>query len=307
MGRYNDVQPDPRYFDFGNAFMGGMQQSRENNRRDQMVDLERQQQQFYQQRIQQQMAMEQAQMQAQQQQSAASKEQYRKVFEQVGLDPGLADTEGADELFAHIMEQSLAPPEQPKLIEDHTGALVPEAPGVRPYHEPKAPAAPKGPGTLYQVMGPDGKPMFVPAEQAVGQQPFVKPKDDKSANVQTGMQLWETALQGLREGLGGTNTGPIAGRIPAFTAAQQRAESSVAALAPVLKQIFRVAGEGTFTDRDQAMLLDMIPTRKVDEAAREDVIANIDRIVRAKLAVPGAQSSSGKRIVYDANGKRVQQ
>jgi hypothetical protein len=57
------------------------------------------------------------------------------------------------------------------------------------------------------------------------------------------------------------------------------AEGAVAAIAPVLKQLFRVAGEGVFTDRDQQLLLDMVPKRTDFPQAREAKLANIDKIV----------------------------
>jgi hypothetical protein len=63
-------------------------------------------------------------------------------------------------------------------------------------------------------------------------------------------------------------------------------------MAPVLKQLFRVAGEGVFTDRDQALLLQMIPTRTTRPEARAAQIENIDKIVKAKLGMnPGMVGS----------------
>jgi hypothetical protein len=104
--------------------------------------------------------------------------------------------------------------------------------------------------------------------------------------------LYETARDGLLTGLEGTETGPIIGRLPAFTSEQQIGEGAVAAMAPVLKQLFRVAGEGVFTDRDQALLLQMIPTRTTRPEARAAQIENIDKIVKAKLGMnPGMVGS----------------
>lgn len=91
------------------------------------------------------------------------------------------------------------------------------------------------------------------------------------------------AREGLMSGLAQTATGPLAGRIPALGTEQQIAQGAVSAMAPVLKQLFRVAGEGTFTDRDQALLLDMVPDRTDSPDARRAKMANIDRIVSAKL------------------------
>lgn len=69
------------------------------------------------------------------------------------------------------------------------------------------------------------------------------------------------------------------------------AEGSVAAMAPVLKQLFRTAGEGTFTDKDQQLLVSMLPTRTDTPAARQFKMTNIDNIVRAKLQAAPAGSA----------------
>lgn len=108
------------------------------------------------------------------------------------------------------------------------------------------------------------------------------------------LRLYETAMEGLREGLSATDTGPVVGRIPAFTTGQQIAEGAVAAMAPVLKQLFRAAGEGTFTDKDQELLLRMVPTRTDTPEAARAKIDNIDRIVRAKLGQPVPAAGNGR-------------
>lgn len=111
-----------------------------------------------------------------------------------------------------------------------------------------------------------------------------KDKEAKDAKLNS-FKLYETARDGLLSGLGNSATGPFVGLSPAITAKQQIASGSVAAMAPVLKQLFRVAGEGTFTDKDQALLLDMVPTRKDTPEAIKVKTENIDRIVKAKLGI----------------------
>jgi hypothetical protein len=106
--------------------------------------------------------------------------------------------------------------------------------------------------------------------------------DEKTNQV---YKLYETARDGLMSGLENSLTGPIVGRAPAFTSSQQIAEGAVAAMAPVLKQLFRVSGEGVFTDKDQDLLLKMVPKRTDRPDAAKAKIENIDRIVRAKLGV----------------------
>jgi len=113
-------------------------------------------------------------------------------------------------------------------------------------------------------------------------------KEGRSNDV--AWNTYQAAMATLSSSMGGTSTGPFIGIIPAITANQQIADGAVAAMAPILKQIFRSAGEGTFTDKDQELLLDMVPTRKDRPEARTAKVANIDAILRAKLD----QSSSGQ-------------
>jgi len=101
--------------------------------------------------------------------------------------------------------------------------------------------------------------------------------------------VYEVATKGLTDALSGATTGPGMEYLPALTSNQQVAKGAVAAMAPVLKQLFRGAGEGTFTDKDQALLLDMIPTRNDHAETRAAKLANIDAIVRAKLGTSGPQ------------------
>lgn len=114
------------------------------------------------------------------------------------------------------------------------------------------------------------------------------------------LDVYTQARNGLIQALGGTETGPLAGRMPSFTTPQQVGEGAVAAMAPVLKQLFRSSGEGTFTDKDQELLLRMVPTRLDSPEARKAKLANIDRIISAKLGLqvptyqePGTPQTGG--------------
>jgi len=100
------------------------------------------------------------------------------------------------------------------------------------------------------------------------------------------LAVYKAGMAGLADGLDATETGYFVGRIPAFTAGQQKAEGAISAMAPVMKQMFRDAGEGIFTDRDQQLLLDMLPSRTDLKEARDWKLANINRIVEAKLSNP---------------------
>jgi len=114
----------------------------------------------------------------------------------------------------------------------------------------------------------------------------VKRGDEQRSNGRA-LATYEAAMGKLSSAMEGTSTGPVVGLSPAVTANQQIAKGAVAAMAPVLKSIFRVAGEGTFTDKDQELLLNMVPTRQDLPEARKAKIEMIDAIVRAKLGASG--------------------
>lgn len=126
-------------------------------------------------------------------------------------------------------------------------------------------------------------------------------------SISDAFNLYQAAKKGLTSSLEKTATGPIVGRLPAYTSEQQAADSAVAAMAPVLKQLFRVAGEGVFTDRDQALLLRMVTDRTIRPEARKVVMKNVDNIIRAKLGMSPDldQASSGGTKVRVSNGKET--
>ena len=97
--------------------------------------------------------------------------------------------------------------------------------------------------------------------------------------------IYEVGMGAVADALGDTSTGFFAGRIPSITANQQIADGAIAAIAPVLKQLFRSAGEGIFTDKDQELLLAMIPTRKTSPEAIASILSNVDAIIKAKLGI----------------------
>lgn len=105
----------------------------------------------------------------------------------------------------------------------------------------------------------------------------------------TAYTAYTAGIKSLADALGSTTTGPVAGMLPAFSDEARIADGAIAAMAPILKQMFRSAGEGTFTDSDQKLLMDMIPTRQDGPAVQRAKFSNIDSIVRAKLGV-GAES-----------------
>lgn len=115
----------------------------------------------------------------------------------------------------------------------------------------------------------------------------------KTRSDQAAWEVYNSSMSNLAAAMGQTKTGPVIGFLPAITANAQIAEGSVAVMAPVLKQMFRTAGEGTFTDKDQELLIKMVPTRTDHPEARIAKIKAIDTVVRAKLGV--AQETGGMK------------
>src|SRR5688572_17064436 len=113
------IQPDPRYFDFANSFFGGQQQAQENNRRNAMVGVD----QKHAQMREQQMLMQQDEylrsIQASKQ-NALKRQQMQPLLEKALIDEGaspevamfLSESDGAEELFAELMQMRMNPPAQ---------------------------------------------------------------------------------------------------------------------------------------------------------------------------------------------------
>ena len=72
---------------------------------------------------------------------------------------------------------------------------------------------------------------------------------------------------------------------------------------PTLKNIFREAGEGTFTDSDQKALEQLLPRRGQTKEAQVAQIEAIEKIVKAKLNIPDAKE--GGQLMIDANGNKA--
>lgn len=135
---------------------------------------------------------------------------------------------------------------------------------------------------------------------------------------------YDAAINNLSTALGATETGPLIGQLPALTSNAQAASGAQQVLAVAIKGLVRTAGEGTWTDSDQRMITDMMPTRKDTPQSRAQKLVYIDQYIRAKLgqapasqpAAPNsdiptvptaAPAGSGVKILEDANGNRAYQ
>lgn len=119
--------------------------------------------------------------------------------------------------------------------------------------------------------------------------------------------IYDVGMRGLMSGLDNTLTGPFVGMLPALTTNSQIANGAIAAILPILKTLFRAAGEGIFTDKDQELLTAMIPTRRTKPAARIVLLENVDAIIREKLGQPlaGDAGQGGDTLNFDAQGNII--
>ena len=107
--------------------------------------------------------------------------------------------------------------------------------------------------------------------------------------------VYEASIDTVRSAFDKASTGPIAGWFAAMGANNQMAKASVAMMGPLMKDIFRSAGEGTFTDGDQALLMSMLPSTSDKREAVAFKLEFMDKIIRSKLA---EQEQTPKRRVW---------
>ena len=125
-----------------------------------------------------------------------------------------------------------------------------------------------------------------------------------AAGRAAGKRMFDYALGNLEENLLGTTTGKLAGFLPAITSNQQLADQSIAMMAPILKQTFRAAGEGVFTDKDQELLMSMLPDRGSNPAVIKQAIQNLSMLINLKLETGGEISDLASRFGITTGGMK---
>ncbi len=207
---------------------------------------------------------------------------------------GMIDA-GVDPAIVGEMAQRGRPatPKQEKLVsilgDDGEPIYVPESQAIgKTPHKVSAVTVnnnpsgmPRPPSGYHYEQGEGGEPVLV----ATPGGPASNKAAEKTETTEKAVQTYLAGREALMTGLSGANTNPLSALFPAMTEAQQQAQGGVSAMAPVLKQIFRSAGEGIFTDKDQELLLGMIPDRGDFPGVRESKMQAVDAIVSAKLGV----------------------
>jgi hypothetical protein len=200
--------------------------------------------------------------------------------------PGSVNAPAAIQVYEYM--ERLGPEERARFLESMRAPQVREIGGVQTLIGPG--------GQLVPLSSLDAETQaLIERELAKGRAGTQVDTEKTQAQNQRAYQAFTQSMQGLLSALKETSTGPMAGRLPAVTSAQQTAEGAIAVIAPILKQLFRDAGEGNFTDKDQELLLDMVPKRTDHPEARAAKLQMIDSVVRAKLGMPGAAAAPPPR------------
>jgi hypothetical protein len=328
------IQPDPRYFDFGGQFQAGVDNAQQNQRRNALIDIERSQEArregMYQNELQQQASRS--------QQAQVQRMQYAKLFESVGLDPGLADTEGADELAAEILKQRVAQPKPPELAElmgpDGRPVYGPKVEGARPYVKPESSAGDYKP-QLVETTLPDGsiqKQWLYPGQSegvkvgapAFSRQTQLSPKDLVTArNKLNTVKLARQQLNDIKAKFAplknSYSAGPFgAGKLP--TEAGNAFDAAVNRMRSTLTSLTRVPGVGAMSDYETRLDQAKFPDRNQYESVTADSLEQLDAMlnavetgysdlisegpVQAPTAAP-APAGAPKRVKVDAEGNPI--
>lgn len=88
--------------------------------------------------------------------------------------------------------------------------------------------------------------------------------------------------------LRGTGVGSVAEYLP--TPKMQRFEAQAKALAVLLKPLIRAPGEGPWTDKDQALLDRLVPTRFTSDKDNEDRLQSTKRFIMSKVRKHGGEA-----------------
>lgn len=107
--------------------------------------------------------------------------------------------------------------------------------------------------------------------------------------------VYKTGMGGLVSALGDTSTGSVIGLMPAWASNQKIADGAIAIMRPIIKDVVRSAGEGTFTDQDQKLVDMMIPSRTDDPKATQAKVLMLDNFIKAKLNIDQNTSLFGEQ------------
>jgi hypothetical protein len=124
--------------------------------------------------------------------------------------------------------------------------------------------------------------------------------DENSSNERI-LETVESSLEDLEGAFNNALTGPIVGLGPSITKPAQALDLAHATVSAILKQVFKVAGEGNFSDSDQKLLLGLIPDKRTDRSVAIAQKNLIREIVKSKISNrnPLGSGNSPSKKDYD--------
>ena len=118
-----------------------------------------------------------------------------------------------------------------------------------------------------------------------------------------GLRVYEAAISKFADAVDANAGGTISGLLPTITDNRKVLDGATKVMAPVLKDIFRQSGEGTFTKDDQDMLLGMLPGPKDGPSVAAKKLDMVDTIVKEKLGAPLQDEAVAEEVIIRAHPK----
>lgn len=211
--------------------------------------------------------------------------------------------EMAQQLLLERMKQQVKPPsvqkyregdEDVSVLMDAQGNVVREIGRGPAWNPNQGPSVSVSYGSPIVGMGPDGQPMYYQPSNRGGLEPTgvtpppEKPSAASAKNAELArtkiptLDTLESALNRLEElsaELGALESGPVAGRGPAFSDTAAQYEATLGLVRPLINQITRTPGEGSVSDFEQRLKELQLPGRTAVAAGRQESLQNLRALI----------------------------
>ena len=97
-------------------------------------------------------------------------------------------------------------------------------------------------------------------------------------------KLVSTDLKNTYKNISANLTGSLQGNLPAASKSSRMFETTQKQMLPLLKDVFRKPGEGTFTEGDQRLLTELLPNRTMNAEEFDVAIRRLDAVVAMKVS-----------------------
>ena len=108
-------------------------------------------------------------------------------------------------------------------------------------------------------------------------------KQQQAKDYETYKQV-STDLKDTYKNIPDILTGSLQGNLPAASQSSRMFETTQKQMLPLLKDVFRKPGEGTFTEGDQRLLTELLPNRTMNAEEFDVAIRRLDAVVAMKVS-----------------------